>query len=250
MKNAIILTWLLFSLSASLLRAETIVLTTGEYPPFNSALIKHQGLMPRIVTEAFRVEDIDVSYKFYPWKRAYQLSKHAQVQGTIQWLPSTKRAVSHYYSDPILSEQIVWFHMKTLSFSWDSLKDLKGYKICAVRGYTYNEQFYKAIDDSFLEVNFVNNNKQCLGMMLKNRIDLFPETLDVGLFQIATQYSANTVNLFTYHQKPLLTNWNYLLLPMKRQGSLRLLEKFNAGLNTMKINGTLDQYIMESRSIN
>ena len=73
MKNAVILTWLLFILSACPLRAETIVLTTGEYPPFNSVFIKHQGLMPRIVTEAFRVEDIDVLYKFYPWKRAYQI---------------------------------------------------------------------------------------------------------------------------------------------------------------------------------
>jgi len=78
---------------------ETVRLSTSDYPPYNSEILKHYGLIPRIVTEAFRLEGIDVEYEFFPWKRSYLASAAGDFHGTLQWYYSPEREKEHYYSD-------------------------------------------------------------------------------------------------------------------------------------------------------
>jgi len=49
---------------------EAIRLTTGEFVPFTSKSLKYNGVISRIVTEAFALEGGEVEYGWYPWKRA------------------------------------------------------------------------------------------------------------------------------------------------------------------------------------
>ena len=226
---------------------ETIVLATGEFPPLESESLIHYGLVPRIVTEAFRSEGVSVEFKFFPWKRAYEASRKGKVNGTFQWFQSSERVKDHYYSAPILEEIVVWFHLKSHPFDWNTLADMKDVEIGAIRGFTYNPEFYKAIDEKQIKVQFVTKHKQNFDKMLVNHIEVFPETIDVGLYEITKNYPPETVSLFTYHRKPFHTTTNHLLLPRNREDSPRLLEKFNQGLKKLKENGKFEQYLLESR---
>lgn len=248
MKNIIAgILLLLSSTSMHCFSAENIVLSTGEFPPLESESLKYYGLVPRIVAEAFRLEGIAVKFEFYPWKRAYELSKAGKVNGSVQWFYSSIREQDHYYSDPIMEEKVVWFHLKNTPFNWYSLTDLKNKKIGAIRGFTYNAEFYKAVDEKIFTVEFVTKHKQNFDKLLAHRIQVFPETIDVGFYEIQKHYPPKTAHLFTYHPKPFMTKWNYLLLPKKLKNSSFLLGKFNRGLQKLKESGQFQKYLLESR---
>lgn len=227
---------------------ETVVLTTGEFPPLNSTALKHLGLMPRLVKEAFKQEEVDVEFKFYPWSRAYIESRDGNVNGTIQWFYSAKRLQEHYYSDPVLEERFVWFHLKTTVFDWQQLSDIDSdTRIGAMRGFTYTKAFYQAIENGKLSVQFISKHQQALGMLQLKRIDIFPENIDVGYFKIQQNFSPKIAAQFTHHPTPFITTRNHLLLSRKHPDSPRLLKLFNRGLAKLKASGRYDQFIKESR---
>ncbi len=90
----------------SKLNAEQILrISTAEYPPYNSKSLKHGGLIPHIIKEAFVIAGYKVKFEFYPWKRAYQMSVDGTVDATAQWLDSKERRKYHYYSDPLVEDQ-------------------------------------------------------------------------------------------------------------------------------------------------
>lgn len=238
----------LFSLLNTANARETVVLTTGEFPPLNSATLKHQGLMPHLVREAFRLEAIDVEFKFYPWSRAYLESRDGNVNGTIQWFYSAKRLQEHYYSDPVLEERFVWFHLKTTMFDWQQLSDIDSdTRIGAMRGFTYTKAFYQAIENGKLSVQFISKHQQAFGMLQLKRIDIFPENIDVGYFKIQQNFPPKIAEQFTHHPTPFITTRNHLLLSRKHPDSFRLLKLFNRGLAKLKASGRYDQFIKESR---
>ncbi|MGL5526195.1 MAG: hypothetical protein ACRDCY_20935 [Aeromonas veronii] len=70
------MSWLLArSLFCHGLWAQELTLTTGEYPPYCSETLKYQGLIPHVVSEAFKSERVIVKFQFLPWKRAFRLSE-------------------------------------------------------------------------------------------------------------------------------------------------------------------------------
>jgi polar amino acid transport system substrate-binding protein len=226
-----------------------VTLSVGEYPPFDSADLPHQGLIPRIVSAAFLLEGVEVEYVFLPWPRAYEESKSGNVHGTVQWLHSEQRAKEHYYSDPIMEESYVWFHMKKNAFDWHSFDDLKGMTIGARQGFTYIAEFYEAIDSEVISVSMLSNNKQNVDMLFHDRIDAFIEQIDIGYYGISRHYYGRGAELFTHHPKPIFSKQNHLLLSREHKDSLYYLAKFNAGLKRLRASGVLQQFIDESRQL-
>ncbi|MGL6450109.1 substrate-binding periplasmic protein [Aeromonas veronii] len=136
------ISWLLAgSLFCHGLWAQELTLSTGEYPPYCSETLKYQGLIPHVVSEAFKSEGVSVKFQFLPWKRAFRLSEEGVVDGTVHWYESSERRKTHLYSDPILSETYVWFYLKSAPLEWRGYQDLADRKLAAVSGYTYNADF-------------------------------------------------------------------------------------------------------------
>lgn len=249
MQRCLRLILMVFTCLGSYASAETLTLSLGEYPPFDSPDLPHQGLIPRIVTEVFRLEGVEVEYVFMPWPRAYEESKQGKVHGTVQWLYSAQRAGEHHFSDPIMEESYVWFYMKKNAFDWQSFEDLKGKAIGARQGFTYNPEFHQGIEDSSLDVSMLGNNKQNLDMLFNDRIDVFIEQLDVGYFGISHHYYGKGSQQFTHHPKIIFTKQNHLLLSKQHEDSPYYIDKFNKGLKRLKASGKFQQYVNESRQL-
>ena len=236
-----------FSAGADQAVPREITITTGEYAPFNSSTFKYGGFIPRIITEAFRLKGVTAHIKFYPWARAYKLSKAGEVDGTAQWYDSEERRQFHVYSDPIFKETVVWFHLKETKFDWTDLKSLKSLRIGAVHGYTYTKEFYDLIKSGDLQVQFVGDDEQNYKKLLARRIDVVPEVLDVGLYIINRNYPPETAQLYTQHAQPFFSSYTYLLMPRQKKASTTLIALFNEGLKTLRDEGMIEQYLLESR---
>ena len=116
---------------------ETIRLTSGEWAPYLSEKLKHNGIVGRILKEAFALEGIEVKISFFPWKRAYSEAKKGKYDGTAVWLKKTEREKAFYFSEPVIEEQHVFFHLKSYPFKWNAFEDLENHRVGGLLGFSY-----------------------------------------------------------------------------------------------------------------
>lgn len=111
---------------------ETVSLTSGEWPPYLSEKLPDYGVASKIVTEAFWNVGIDVQYGFFPWNRSYRYAINGKDEkgqiwhGTLVWIYTKDRSENFFYSDPVITDSKVFFHMKNKPLEWENLEDLRG----------------------------------------------------------------------------------------------------------------------------
>jgi len=226
---------------------EKIKITNGEWPPYLSQNLKHYGLASRIVTESFSMEGIDVEYGFFPWARAYKLAKDGQWDASAVWTPNEERKEFFLFSNSVIDDVTVFFHLKTLDFKWKTMDDLKKFRIGATLEYNYGEMFTKAEKDGIIKVDRVAADETSFKKLLINRIQLFVCNLEVGYSLLYKMYPPETVSLFTNNPESVHTASLSLIISNKIPKGNFFLEKFNKGLKKLKDSGKIDQYIQESR---
>lgn len=219
----------------------------GEWPPFVSRDLEHYGLAARIVTEAFAARDIEVKYRFYPWKRAYLETTQGDQDATAIWTRTPERENEVLFSDPVLIAEKVFFHLKSTPFEWRSIEDLDGYRIGATRGYGYGDAFDRAAEEGIIDVELVDSDKQNFEKLLLGRIDVFPMTMAVGYSLLNTGFSSAEAARVTNHPGPVQQAVFHLLFSKAVDRNEQMIEAFNEGLEELRESGRLDQYVKESR---
>ena len=153
---------------------ETIRLASGEWAPYISESLPYYGVASRIVTEAFALKGVKVTYGFHPWKRSHTYADSGEWDGTVVWFDTPERRKIVYISDPVIEVKYVFFHLKSYSFSWTSIDDLKDIKIGATLGYHYGEAFQQAEKAHVINVHRVPKDEQNFKKLLRGRIQIFP----------------------------------------------------------------------------
>lgn len=237
---------LLAIFSSHLFAQQKIQIIVGEYPPLVSQHLKHYGVTARIIVEAFALEDVQVEYKFSNWARAFHLVEVGQAHGIGPILKNDKRENLYYFSDSLLYETQVFFHKKDYLFKWNNVSDLKTIQIGATLSYSYGKAFDQAEKSGELQIQRVPSDIQNFKKMFANRIQILPQSLDVGYYMLQTEFPDKASSV-THHPKSINQSNNYLALSKKKPNSLDLLMRFNRGLKKLKANGKYDQYFKESR---
>lgn len=223
---------------------QNIHISTSDYPPFISRELKGEGLVPQIIRGAFAKHNILVSFNFMPWKRAFVQSKLGKVDATAYWFDSPTRRKSHYYSDVLIKNTVVWFHPRSLAFDWATLSDLKPYTIVAVDGYTHTTEFWQNVRNKTLKVQLATQTQQAWKMLTAGRANILLESLDTGNYLIQQQGLEDS---YTHHPQPLYFQLGYLLFSKKRKHSPYLRDKFNQGLTQLRNSGEYQALLKASR---
>ncbi len=213
-----------------------IVVANGEWFPYISQELKHYGVFSHIITEAFALEGVTVEFKWVPWKRALEKTYAGVYDATSSWIWTEERAKYLEFSDIIMESKKVFFHLKETSFDWETIEDLKGLRIGGVIGYTYGTEFDKAAESGRINVEFVAKDIQNFDKLLKDRIDIYPQELEIG-YSYINRYGADTAARFTHHPKVIILTRNPLNFSKKVPKNKQLLEKFNRGLKQLKDSG-------------
>ncbi len=223
---------------------EVVLISTGEYAPWTGKALRHNGFVNHVITEAFKRGGYSAQYTYYPWKRNYQQAKLEKFHATSYWYKSKDRENDFYYSDPISTEKLVFFHLKSNPMiDWDTLNDLRKYRIGATNGYTYTKEFWDAEKSKKLEIQTTNSDAQNFLKLLKGRIDIFPATLLTGKSILQKEFDIAKSTLITFHPKPLSETTGHLLFPKSREDSEKLIQLFNKGLAMLKKEGLYDKFM-------
>lgn len=244
--GALILCWSCV-FSASVFSTEPIRITNGEWPPYLSKELKHYGVVSHIVTKAFELAGVEVKYDFFTWKRSFDQAKVGRRDGTAVWFRSAEREKYFYISDPVVDAQYVYFHLKSFPFDWNTIDDLKGMTIGGTKGYNYGDAFMNAEKLNIIKVQRTPKDELNFKKMLKDRIQIFPNDLDVGYDMLRKLFSPQKAALFTHHPKPVKSDPLHLLLSKKIKRNQSMIDLFNKGLTQLKKSGQYEQMLKDSR---
>lgn len=228
---------------------ETVTLSTNEWPPFLSETLEHNGLAARIVREAFAAEGISVRYRFLPWKRAYHDALSGAVDGSVVWSRTEEREQEMLFSDPVIETNYVFFHRKETPFRWSGMEDLRGLRVGGIDGFNYGEPFWKARQEQLFVFEGVAADEQNYRKLIAGRIDLFPQELQVGRYQLSRSLSPGDARRITFHPRSLKTGTSHLIMSKSSPGSARLIQTFNKGLKKLRETGKMKQ-MLESKQRN
>ena len=242
--------FLLLSFSTITVAEETITIASnGNASPGWSEYSKHYGYILHVATEAFALAEIQVQMKWYPsWKRAFEQAKNNEDDSTCCWFFVKERTKKFYYSDPVTEETQVFFHLKSFKFDWNTVDDLKGVQIGGNTGFHYGDDLDEAEKKGKITMDRARSYEQNLKKLLAGRIQIYPAAVITAYEHLGNNFPPETVDLITYHPKPLLQKQLHLLLPkkMEKNRAMRLLSLFNQGLQRLKETGTYDKIMKDA----
>jgi polar amino acid transport system substrate-binding protein len=229
--------------------AETIRITSGEWGPFASQYSYQYGIDSHIVTEAFKLEGINVEWGFFPWVRAYHHAKNGNYwDASCCWRP--REGVQDFFllSEAVTKTSFVFFHLKSYHFDWSTMKDLKELKIGLTAKFHYGKQFMDAIETEKLDVQFTQQDIFNFKKLLAGRIEIFPNDPDVGTFQIKNLLPPESALLLTHSPKEFGKNALHLLFSKNSKRSAYFLDKFTTGLKKLKKSGRYEQMLQDMKT--
>lgn len=226
-------------------KPKTVVITSGEWPPYTSKELKNGGVFTKITAEAFKIMGYSIDVKYYPWQRSYFVTANGQADASLAWAPTEERNKDFVFSDPVTFSTKVFFHLKAFKFDWTNLNDIKNLRTIATKKYTYGDNFDAAANKKKINIIYSNNDEQKFSMLLAGRADLVPMEKLVGLFLIKNKFTERQASRITYHNKPL-QNTPICVAFSKKINSERLttlLQAFNEGLAKLKESGQYDKIL-------
>ncbi len=226
--------------------AEIIRLTNGEWQPFLSKDVPHNGFASHIVTEAFALVGVEVEYGFFPWKRAMKLAREGAWDGTAIWGTSEERLANFHFTDAVVPTTYVFFHLKSTAFDWGDYDDLADLKVGGTVEYYYADDFEAAEAAGVFHTIRGRSDEVGLKNLLKGRIDVFPGEVMVTYEQIRDTFSELEAALFTHHAKAIVDKPMFVLLNKDVPGNQRMRDLFNEGLRQLKASGRYDQIIADA----
>lgn len=167
------------------------------------------------------------------------MGKH---DATAVWMHAEEREQEFTFSDPVLKERFVVFHLKDQPVSWSSVEDLSDLRLGGSIGYSYGSAFDQAIEDDLLSIEWVASTVLNFRRLLFDRIDAFPEEINVGYHILRRELDPEEASRITHHPRPLLENESFVLFPKTRPDTVQLAERFNDRLQAFRDSGRYDHY--------
>ncbi len=236
-KQALLLAALLTASGLFLYAEAPVTIAVGEWPPYVSADMEHYGLVAEIITAAFAATGIEAEYSFLPWRRAYDSARNGAYDATTPWVRTADREKDFLFSEVILTGSAVFYHLKSVPFSWKAMGDLEGLTIGGLlsASYKWYEDAKKAGIN--LKMELVVDEATNFRKLLAGRIDVFSLDAYTGEAILAKHFTPEERALIVADPHPI-ESWAYCLLFSKRSAKAeKMLSLFNEGLQKLKETG-------------
>ena len=244
-KHVVVLSVCVFGMLSTGAAETTLIIATGEYPPYISER-KDESFLTDVFESVGKEMGVTFVFKFMPWKRCELALEELTAWGAIPYAPTPEREQKFYYSDPLYFRQSVFFahsvDEKKPQIPYATLTDLKGYRIGGVLGYYYEQPFREA----GLKVEYVSTEEQNFKKLGTGRVDLAPADEVLGWYFIKKLFPPEEKDAFFTLPTPLSTGGDFLITSKQYPETQTLLANFNRALKMIKENGVyqkiLEQY--------
>ncbi len=226
-------------------QGEAVTVATGEWAPYVSRKLENGGFITEIISATFRKMNLEVEFVFYPWRRCYDAVVTGRVWAAFPYSVTGGRRTEVLFSDKI-SHSVTRFFFHSPKENpdppgYETLADLKQYRVGGVLGYFYEEAFAKA----GLSIDAVSSEAAALEKLRLGRIELLPLNELVGWFLIRNRFTERIDHFHTL-DKAYSRDDLHLIASKSYPGSEELLARFNRALKRVKddyiYRGILERY--------
>ena len=220
---------------------EAVALVTGEWPPYTGENLDGGGVAVELVNAVFTEMGKASTIGFFPWRRCEAYVRTGQAWATFPYAITGARQSKYLFSNTIFQSHSVWFYYgdKMRSVNFTDLDSLQPYTIGVASGYWYEGW----IRDAGLTVDESPDDLIALKKLKLGRIDLYPMDKHGGIWLI-NKYFPGDEGRFGILENPIRDNDNALMVSKTYPHSERLLEEFNAALQSVKDKG-IDRRILD-----
>lgn len=223
--------------------AKQLTLSVGEWPPYMGSDLPNNGAIAEIITEAFADIGYQVSFEFYPWARAMEQAQLGRVDGTGLWLKTNSRESEFYFSVPVLEEKHVFFYNQTNKPKLDSFEALKSYSYVGLEDFSYGIDLDNIIRAKQINMHRVSNDEQAFGMLLKNRVSIYPQEIAVGYYLLRQYFSEQDMKSIGHIEQPFMRKNSHIILSKADKNNADILKMFDEALLRMKQSGRYEQLL-------
>jgi len=234
MRKLLIICLTFFIFSSAAMSEGVVKMAIGDWAPYVSKSDPKSQFLETVVTAAFKLEGLSVEYEYLPWKRSFTMVSQGDSDGTFPWNKNESRSTEFYIHEiPLLTDESVYFHLKSTAFSWNTLSDLKNYKVGVTIGYRQEESYKKAGIPAEAVASEDNNFKK----ISAGRIDVYETSKVVGYSAINRLFDSSTGGKFTHHPKAVSTNPYFILFSRNSENGKSYSEKFDSGMRKLMDSG-------------
>ncbi len=218
-----------------------IHILTGEFAPYN---FRGNGEIKGITTEIVKEVMLRMGYtpiiEMYPYNRGGKMILAGKAEACFSLIPTKERLEIMYYPTPISTVEFVFFKRKEDSISWQTMTDIRNYKVGIIEGHTYPDVFVKAVKDKEVEVDSIihgeSSDLQQLRKLKSGRTDLALTDISHGTYLIK-KYAPEFDNIDFIDNRvgPLLSF--HVGIVKDRVNSKKLFKLFNTELMNFFMDG-------------
>ncbi len=214
-----------------------ITIASDDHPPLiqgDESPGKKPGVMTDIVKAAFKSQGIDVQYRLIPAARiAWSVleDKVSAAVGPLGWFSEAQQSKVH--SEFIFPATFRFFYLKSRfpkGFEYTRLEDLKDYRI----GYLNGGAASSLLEKAGLIIQYVNDRDQNTEKVFLGRLDLMVTETTGGWESIKRLYPLQQKK-FSISEQVILDAPGYAIF---NKNQPQLIQRFQAGLDTIKSDGT------------
>ena len=213
---------------------QTIRFATLNWEPYYGEALPNNGYCSDIVRAACQRAGYAISIDFVPWKRALYETKQLYFDGILGIYHSNERAEWLRYSDAFSESEVVLFALQGHEITWNTIEDLKPYRIGIENGYAYSPEFDKA---DFLQKMSVRKLELNINKLLEERIDLIAASRKRLLFWVNT-HQPEIKRQLRIVPKPISSNNLYVAFPKQLPHADEYVKAFNEGLRQIRADQT------------
>ena len=189
-----------------------------------------EGIDVEVMRAAFAQSGHEISTTFYPWKRSKKLVETGQADGLCGCSYLPEREEVFRFSDLLGNHSQGVFLANGVELErFDSLEDLRGLTVAAVRGYAPHQELL----DHGIKVQEATDDQQLLSMLQNERVQAIYSYRDIVLYTMSHQGGSGNVQYRELNSQPY-----YLCFSEELEDVDELLEDFNRGLRVIRYNGT------------
>jgi polar amino acid transport system substrate-binding protein len=227
--------------------AQTMALTSLEWPPYTGVNLVDDGASAKVVREALTAAGMDLQIRFFPWQRAVQTAREdGNFIGYFPEYHAESIEADFLFSDPIGTSPLGFIENAEKPVSWAALGDLKPYTIGVVSGYVNTGEFDALMESGQLKTDPVTDDATNIRKVAAGRIDLAVMDRNVFLYLLRTDPELRALEGKLRFNDRLLENKKLYVCLRKSPDGEAALNKLNEGLARIDVDGTQDGYIQRA----
>lgn len=212
--------------------ADPIKLVTGDgLPPYTGTQLSGGGMLTEIVQRAFQLAGMETTLEWAPWKRGYELTKIGAFDATFPYARMSERENEYLYSDLLFGGIRSVYARPDSGIDPADTDSFRGRSYCVPTGFVIHPRMEPLLKERAIKIQRPTSLASCVKMLALGRVDFYiadSVSGDAALQQAAVGAKAMRI------AKPIDRSEFYLIVPKSHPAAEILLERFNAGLRTLK----------------